>query len=150
MNRSRRLLTTGIVLSSVTGLFNIASAKGKPHHVGGQKLLGEKIKKDGKHILEKKGPHTVAVEVKDGKIAGMQVKHNKKGDLPITKYKSSKKMAQAEGFYYASYTQVQYQYLGTTYIGFAYYDEYGDEYIYWYPYDMVYDADTGAIEYIAA
>ena len=150
MNRSRRLLTIGIVLSSVTGLFNIASAKGKPHHKSGQKLLGEKIKKDGKHILEKKGPHTVSVEVKDGKIAGMQVKHDKKGDLPITKYKSSKKMAQAEGFHYASYTQVQYQYLGTTYIGFAYYDDYGDEYIYWYPYEMVYDADTDTIEYLAA
>lgn len=149
MNRSRRLLTTSIVLSSMTGFFNMASAKGKPYHKSGQKLLGEKIKKDGKHILEKKGPHTIAVEVKDGKIAGMHVKHGKKGDLPITKYKSSKKMAQAGGLYFATYTQVQYQYLGTTYIGYAYYDDYGDEYIYWYPYDMVYDADTGAIEYIA-
>lgn len=150
MNRTRRLLTTGFILSSVAGHFNIASAKGKPHHKSGQKLLGEKIKKDGKHILEKKGPHTVAVEVKQGKIAGMHVKHDKKGDLPITKYKSNKKMAQAEGLFHASYTPVQYQYLGTTYIGFAYYDDYGDEYIYWYPYEMVYDADTGVTEYIAA
>ena len=27
---------------------------------------------------------------------------------------------------------------------------YGDEVIYWFPYDMIYDGDTGAIEYIPA
>jgi hypothetical protein len=42
----------------------------------------------------------------------------------------------------------QSQDLGMTYIGYAYTDEYGDEYIYWFPYEMIYDGDTGAIEYI--
>jgi hypothetical protein len=42
------------------------------------------------------------------------------------------------------------QYMGTTYIGYAYVDELGDEEIYWFPYDMIYDGDTGAIEYMPA
>lgn len=150
MNRNRRLAMTAIALTGALGLSNMAFAKGKPHHKSGPKLLGEKIKKNGNHVLEKKGPHTVSVDVKDGKIAGMRVKHDKKGELPVKKYKTSKKMARAEGLQYASYIQVQDQYLGTTYIGYAYYDEYGEEYIYWYPYDMILDGDTGAVEYVAA
>lgn len=39
---------------------------------------------------------------------------------------------------------------GTTYIGSAYPDEYGNEDIYWFPYDMILDGDTGAVEYILA
>ena len=150
MNPTRRLITTAIALTGVLGLSHAAVAKGKPHHNNGAKLLGEKLKKDGKHVLEKKGPHTISVDVRDGKIAGMHVKHDKKGELPVKKYKTRKKMAQAEGLHYASYIQVQDQYLGTTYIGYAYYDDFGDEQIYWYPYDMILDGDTGAVESVAA
>lgn len=150
MNRTRRLLATSIAFSGLLGYLDIASAKGKPHHNNGSKLLGDKVKRNGRHVLEKKGPHTVSIEVKDGKIAGMHVKHDKKGDLPVRKYKTKKKLAQAAGLHYASYVQVQDQYLGTTYIGYAYYDDYGDEYIYWYPYDMILDGDTGAVDYVAA
>ena len=122
--------------------------KGKAKHKNGKQLLGDKIKKNGKHALETVGPHSVSVEVKDGKIAGMQVKHSKKGDLRVTKYKTKTKMASAGVMQFASMQHVQLQDLGTVYIGFAYYDEYGYEEIYWYPYDMIYDGDTGAIEYI--
>ena len=38
--------------------------------------------------------------------------------------------------------------LGTVWIGYSYIDDYGYEVIYWFPYDMIYDGDTGAIEYI--
>jgi hypothetical protein len=150
MNATRRLITTAIAMTCALGLSHVAVGKGKPNHHDGAKLLGGKIKTNGHHVLEKKGPHTVSVEVKDGKIAGMHVKHEKKGELPVTKYKTKRKLAQAEGLHYASYLQVQDQYLGTTYIGYAYYDDYGDEYIYWDPYDMILDGDTGAIEYVAA
>ena len=34
------------------------------------------------------------------------------------------------------------------YIGYAYYDDYGDEVIYWFPYEMILDGDTGAVDYI--
>jgi hypothetical protein len=150
MNSTRRCVVASLALAGIVGFVDLAAAKGKAHHNNGSKLLGGKIKTNGKHVLEKRGPHTVSVDVKDGKIAGLQVKHATKGELPVTKYKTAKKMAAAGGIYRASYMQVQDQYLGTTYIGFAYYDEYGDEYIYWYPYDMILDGDTGAIEYIPA
>ena len=151
MNPTRRLITTTIAMTCALSLAQVATAKGKPNHHDGTKLLGGKVKTNGRHVLEKKGPHTVSVDVKDGKIAGMHVKHDKKGELPVKKYKTKKKMAQAAGgLHYASYIQVQDQYLGTTYIGYSYYDDYGDEYIYWYPYDMILDGDTGAVEYVAA
>jgi hypothetical protein len=42
------------------------------------------------------------------------------------------------------------QYVDTVWIGFAYIDEYGYEIVYWFPYDMVYDPYTGAIDYYPA
>ena len=164
MNPNRRLFTAGVAALGVSALAGGAMAagkdddkakgsgkdkgKGKAKHKNGKQLLGDKIKTDGKHVVETNGPHTVSMEVKDGKIAGMNVKHSKKGELPITKYKTKTKMASADIMQFASMQQVQLQDLGTVYIGFAYYDEYGYEEIYWYPYDMIYDGDTGAIEYI--
>ena len=38
--------------------------------------------------------------------------------------------------------------LGTAYIGYAYIDDYGDEQIYWWPYEMICDGDAGAIDYV--
>ena len=164
MNPNRRLFTAGLAALGASALAGGAMAagkdddkakgsgkdkgKGKAKHKNGKQLLGEKIKKNGKHVLETNGANTVSVDVKDGKIAGMNVKHSKKGELPITKYKTTTKMASADVMQFASMQRVQAQSLGTVYIGFAYYDEYGYEEIYWYPYEMIYDGDTGAIEYI--
>lgn len=126
----------------------------KQNHHNGKQLVSEKIKTNGRHSIEQKGDYTVAVEAKNGKVAGVHVKHAKKGDIPVKKYKTSKKMAQrrvvgqSEGIAFASMQQDEY--LGTTYIGYAYIDEYGDEEIYWFPYDMILDGDTGAIEYVPA
>ena len=90
------------------------------------------------------------MQVSNGKVTGVKVRHADKGDVPVTKYKSKKKMADASdsGFQTVSFTVAQLDYLGWTWIGFSYIDDYGDEIIYWFPYDMVYDSDTGAIEYI--
>ena len=49
---------------------------------------------------------------------------------------------------YASSLLAQYQDTGTGYIGYAYTDDYGNEEIYWFPYDEVIDGDTGAVDYI--
>jgi hypothetical protein len=150
MNPTRRLLTASVVISGMFALFDAAVGAAKANHHNGQQLLGEKIKTNGLHAIHKKGDHTVLVEVKDGKVAGMHVKHAKKGDVAVKKYKTNKKMARSDGLQYASYLLVQAQYLGTTYIGYAFVDEYGVEEIYWFPYDMIYDGDTGAVEYVAA
>ena len=150
MNPARRLLTAIIVISGMFALFDAAVGAAKANHHNGQQLLGEKIKTNGHHAIHKIGDHTVSVEVKDGKVAGVHVKHAKKGDVQVQKYKTNKKMAQSDGLQYAAYVLVQAQYLGTTYIGYAFVDEYGVEEIYWFPYDMIYDGDTGAVEYVAA
>ena len=148
MNRILRYFAAIAVILGVFAVGSVALAAPKANHHNGKDLLGEKVKANGQHVLHQKGHHTVSVEVKNGKIAGVHVKHAKKGDVPVKKYKTNKKMAQTGGFQYASYQLAQAQSLGTIWIGYAYYDDYGDEVIYWFPYEMILDGDTGAIEYI--
>ena len=124
---------------------------GQHKHVNGKSLLGDKVKKNGRHELQKNGKHTAYVDVQDGKIRGVSVKHSEKGDVPVKKYKTSKKMAEGPvGLQPVGLLLAQAQYVGSTYIGYSYIDDYGDEVIYWFPYDMIYDGDTGAIEYVPA
>ncbi len=123
-------------------------AHGKANNHNGKQMLGDKIKTNGRHVLEKKGNYTSEVDVQNGKIAGLHVKHATKGEVPVKKYKTKQKMAQRVGhIVYASLQLVQDTYLGTVYIGYAYIDDYGYEEIYWFPYDMILDGDTGAIWY---
>jgi hypothetical protein len=128
----------------------VAAPKAKHHnHHDGKQLLGENLKTNGHHEIHRKGNYSTSVEVKDGKIGGVHVKHVTKGDIPVTKYKTHKKMAQAGArVVYASLRSVQDQDMGTVYIGYSYVDENGDEEIYWFPYDMIVDGDTGAVEYV--
>jgi hypothetical protein len=124
----------------------------KHKHNNGKALLGDKIHANGHHVLKQEHEYTVAAEVKNGKVAGVHVKHAKKGDIKVTKYKTNKKMAMVRG------TPVQVASLApddmqgmtiTVYIGYGYYDEYDDEEeLYWFPEDEVYDGDAGAIEYV--
>jgi hypothetical protein len=120
------------------------------HHHDGKSLVADKLKQDGHHDIDHKGKYTASVEVKSGKIAAFHVMHSEKGNIPVKKYKTHKKMAQAAGSHliYASFQLAQMQDLGTEYIGYSYVDEYGNEEIYWYPVEEVYDGDTGAIEYV--
>jgi|SRR5579864_7637346 len=150
MNRIQRLFTAVVVLLGLFALANAAVAAGKAHHHNGQQLLGDKIKTNGHHVIQKNGKYTTSVEVKDGKIAGVQVKHAKKGDVPVKKYKTNKNMAEASGNQFTSFLLDQDQYLGTVWIGYAYIDDYGNEEIFWFPYDMILDGYTGAVEYVPA
>jgi len=150
MIRIRQILAAFVAVTALAFVADSVVAKGKHHHQDGKKLLGEKIKKNGKHTLDKKGNFETNVEGANGKITGVKVKHAKKGDVPVKKYKTSKKMVDAGTFQTVALTLAQAQYIGTTWIGYAYIDDYGDEVIYWFPYDMIYDGDTGAIEYVAA
>ena len=169
MNRIQRLLTAFVLVFGLLALGEsaIAQGKGKPggkepgqgqgkvhkqNNHNAKQMLGDKIKTNGKHVLHKKGDYTATVDVQNGKVAGVHVKHAKKGDIPVTKYKTNKKpVAQAAHLVNASLRLVQGDvYLGTMWIGYAYIDEWGEEEIYWFPYDMVLDGDTGAIEYVPA
>ena len=123
--------------------------KVKQHkHQNGKALLGERIKTNGKHKLHQNGKHTAYANVKDGKITGVSVAHADKGAVPVKKYKTGKKMAAAGGIRPVSLHLVQAQSLGSMWIGYAYIDDWGDEVIYWYEYEMIYDGDTGAVEYV--
>jgi uncharacterized protein with FMN-binding domain len=70
------------------------------------------------HVIHTKGKYTTSVEVKNGKVAGVHVKHSEKGDIPVKKYKTHKKMAQAARgrIVYASIVSAQYQDMGTVYM----------------------------------
>lgn len=125
--------------------------KAKKHkHQNGKHLVGDKIKRNGKHKFHEHGKHSAFVNVSNGKIAGVEVTHADKGPVPVKKYKTSKKMADAPagGMQRASLVLVQAQSLGSTWIGYAYLDEWGDEVIYWFEYEMILDGDTGAVEYV--
>ena len=158
MNDTRRAIAAALALCSVVGTTAAfaakdddkpkgAKGKGKHKHKNGKDVLGEKIKTNGKHKIAQNGAHAITVDVKDGKIMAFKVKHDKKGDVAVKKYKTSKKMA-ALDTPQSPFVRVQYN-VGTTWIGYSYIDDWGDEEIYWYPYDMIWDADTGAVEYVA-
>jgi hypothetical protein len=152
MKRIQRLFAAIPVILGLFALSLPAVVVDKVEHQNGKQLLGENIKSDGNHVIEKKGDYTASVEVKNGKVAGVHVNHAKKGDVPVKKYKTNKKMAQAGAPQYknASFLLPQNQYLGTTWIGYSYVDAYGVETIYWFPYDMILDGVTGAIDYVPA
>jgi hypothetical protein len=124
------------------------SAKVKGHkHVSGKNLLGDKIKKNGSHKLQDHDKFSATADVSNGKVRGVKVKHAERGDVQVTKYKTTKQMAmdmtRGDGTYLAQYGNVV-----TLWIGYAYIDDWGYEVIYWFPVDVVLDGDMGAIDYI--
>jgi len=126
------------------------SKEKKQHkHLSGKDMVGDKIKKDGTHKLHENGKHTATVNVSKGKITGVKVRHAEKGEVRVTKYKTTKKMVDGpkHGIRLVSSDVAQSEYLGLVWIGYSYIDDWGDEVIYWFPYDMIYDGDTGAVEY---
>jgi len=159
IRRLRTLATCFAILGLVVGSATFAEPQGKGKgkakehkHVSGKNLLGDKIKTNGHHKLEDHGKFSSSVDVTNGKIAGVKVKHADKGDVPVTKYKSTKKMARvpSNGLQFASTAYARDLYVDTIWIGYAYIDDYGYEIIYWFPIDLIIDGDTGAIEYYEA
>jgi hypothetical protein len=152
LNHISRLLPAilAVFAMSVAGNAAIAAAAKAQHHHDAKQLLGEKLKQDGHHDIDHKGKFTTSVEVKGGKIAAVHVVHSEKGNIPVKKYKTHTKMAQnIEGhFVYASFRLAQMQDMGEEYIGYSYVDDFGNEEIYWFPVEVVYDGDTGATEYV--
>src|SRR5712692_227535 len=69
--------------------------KVKQHHHDGKSLLGDKIKQNGKQKFHEHGKFSAFADVKGGKIAGVTVQHADRGNVPVKKYKTNRKMAQA-------------------------------------------------------
>ena len=151
MNRVPRpsaAIAVVLLLFAANTVFAAPKAKHHNHHDGKQ-MVAEHLKHDGHHEIHRKGKYHTTAEVRGGKIAGIHVKHEETGDIPVTKYKTHQKMALFGGqARYASFLLAQMQDMGTVYIGYSYVDDYGEAETYWFPYDMILDGDTGAIEYI--
>src|ERR1051325_3577849 len=58
--------------------------KGK-NHKDGKSLIGNNIKVNGNHKLDKAGTIDVSADVQGGKIVGFHAKHPSKGDLAVNK-----------------------------------------------------------------
>jgi myo-inositol-hexaphosphate 3-phosphohydrolase len=147
----KRVLTAVVMFSLlVIGSVAFAAVAKKQEHHNGNQLAAAKIKADGHHDIDKKGHYTASVESKGGKISSFHVVHDTKGQIPVKKYKTNKKMAQTNGSHltYASYALPQEMDMGTVYIGYSYIDDDGDEEIYWFPAEEIVDGDTGAVEYV--
>ena len=149
----RRHLLSALALIGAVAFISTAFAKHQ--HQDGQQLLGNKINTTGKHDVHKVGEHTVSIHVENKKIARVTVAHRTKGNVAVKKYKTSKKMAQGYELNVpredadtlgqpANYQVAQ---SAVVYIGYAFSDGV-DEYIYWFPAEMVVDPFTGAVEYI--
>jgi hypothetical protein len=149
----RRHVLSAVALIGAAAFIDTAFAKHQ--HQDGFKLLGNKLNTTGKHDVHKVGEHTVSIHVENKKIARVTVAHRTKGNVAVKKYKTSKKMAQGyelngpieDGgtlLQPASYRVAQ---SGVVYIGYSFSDGV-DEYIYWFPAEMVVDPFTGAVEYV--
>jgi len=147
-----RVLAAIVVMCSLLAIGNVvfAAAAKKQNHHDGHRLVATKLKTDGHHDIEKKGHYTASVESRGGKIAAFHVVHDTKGDIPVKKYKTNKKMVQATSAHltYASFTLTQDTDLGTVEIGYSYIDDDGNEEIYWFPAEEILDGDTGAVTYV--
>jgi len=76
----------------------------------------------------------------------VHVKHDTKGDVAVKKYKSKKKYASIDNP--SQEIPADTADMGTTWIAYAYVDDEGNEEYYWFPYEVILDGDTGAIEYV--
>jgi hypothetical protein len=139
---NRRLVLGMIAAATTIDVSRIASAKEKHHH-NGKDLLGERIKKNGKHKIHTTGKKVdVFAEVNNGKVtavtaAGMQVKkvrsRQKLAETTPGITLASMQLAQADLYYY--------------YYGYWVYDDLTD-YYYWFPADYVI-VDSSWVEYVA-
>jgi hypothetical protein len=148
-NSLRGIAVTLLVALAMLPFSQSAFAATKKNHHDAKALLGDKAKKDGNHVIDKKGPYTVSFDTKGGKIAAAHVRHATKGEIPVKKYKTNKKMASMQSrCIYASFILTPAQYETTGYVGYSYIDDDGNEEIYWVPATLVIDPDTGAVEYV--
>jgi hypothetical protein len=150
--KGKRVVPAIVMMFTLLAIGSVAfavAAKKQNHHDGKQ-LVAAKLKTDGHHDIDKKGHYTSSVESKGGKIAAFHVVHDTKGNIPVKKYKTNKKMVQATGSHltYASFALAQGEDMGTVEIGYSYVDDDGNEEIYWFPAEEVLDPDTGAVEYV--
>ena len=80
MNTTRRAVNVTIALFVASAWSGAALAapnehRHHHHHHNGPQLLGDKLKANGRHQIDRNGHHTVSVDVKDGKVAAFHAHH---------------------------------------------------------------------------
>jgi hypothetical protein len=143
------------VLALVGSIAFVGTASAKHNHNSGPQLLGNRLNTNGKHEVHKVGEHTVHVHVENRKVAGVSVTHRTKGNVAVKKYKTTRKMAQGNeidapvGTAGSLVQPASYQLAQSAglYIGYSFSDGV-DEYIYWFPAEIVVDPLTGAVDYV--
>ena len=134
-----RRTALGIIASATTiGASGVALAKQK-HHLNGNALLGDKIKKNGKHKIHTAGKADVFAEVNNGKVVGVSAV-----GMQVKKVKSRQKLAETTpGLILASMQLAQ---TDVYYYGYWVYDEF-DDYYYWFTADIVI-VDATWVDYV--
>jgi len=144
---SRRTVLGLLASAGVIAPTGLAFAK-QDHHKDGHKLLGSKLKQNGKHKIDKVGNAAVSAEVTNGKVVAMTAIDPQKGTLPVRKLKSKKKMAAidsdivrvaANGDMPKLAQDLVYYYAWC-------FDDGVDLWCYWYPADVVI-VDAGWVDY---
>jgi hypothetical protein len=128
----------------------VAAIAKNPHHKDGHKLLGGKLKQNGRHQVDKAGQATVSAEVRNGKVTDMSASHPQKGNLAARKVKSRRKLAETDSepiHVAANADDMQLAQVEVYYYAWCF-DDGLDEYCYWYPADVVIVDDTW-VEYTA-
>ena len=120
--------------------------KGHKHaQKNARNLLGDKIKKNGKHILDRLANRDVTADVRNGKVASMAA-----GDLPMKRVITKKKMAMIDSLIIpVAWTGAQLaQSGGYSDYNYGYCFDDGYEYTcYWYPAEDVYYSEYSWDDY---
>lgn len=119
----------------------------KKRHQNGRALLGDKVKKNGKHNLHKAGKVDVSVDVSNGKVVALAATDPAKGNLRVGKVKSRKKLAAAaSGLILAAGPGTQYAQYADYYYGY-WFDDGIDDWYYWFTVDVII-VDGTWVEYV--
>ncbi len=144
---NRRGVVSLVAIGSVIAASGVAFAqkanKGgkekKKNHKDARALLGDKLKQNGKHKVDKAGRIEVSADVSNGKIVGLTATDPGKGNLAVRKVKSKKKLAEGvpsvtlAGVKVAQYTDYYYGY---------WFDDGQDDWYYWFPVEWIIVDDT--------
>jgi hypothetical protein len=110
------------------------------HHKDAKSLIGNDIKVNGNHKLDKAGTIDVSADVQGGKVVGFHAKHPSKGDLAVNKVKSTTKFALLERQPASAVQNASV--LTVWYYAYWFTDEFGNDWYYWWPVDYIIDDGT--------
>lgn len=139
---NRRVVVSLVAMASAIATSGIALAQQekkvkkdkKKNHKDARAILGEKLKQNGRHKIDKAGRIDVSANVSNGKITSLTATDPGKGNLAVRKVKSRKKLAEGTpgvilaGMKVAQYTDYYYGY---------WFDDGEDDWYYWFTVDVI-------------